>query len=342
MTEDLVTMSLEALEAFVSRVLEAMGLDGPHLTSVVQAIVAGERDDCGAHGLYRLILCLTTIRAGSVCLSAKPEVDDRGHASFKLDGRRCFAPYAHALALPILRDKARHHGISAVGINQCFHFAALWPEVETLARQGLVAFAFTSNHAWVAPAGGNKPLFGTNPMSFGWPRPDKNPYVFDFATSAVARGEIELAQRQGKPIPPDWGLDAAGNPSTSPADVLAGAMLTFGGHKGSALATMIELVAGPLIGDMTSVESLQEDDGNAAAPLGGEFIVAIEPKKLMGGEHNRNFERAERVLDAISDQGARVPAERRYRARARAQEKGVRVQAALLKEVERLAAAALR
>ncbi|PNB52334.1 oxidoreductase, partial [Pseudomonas sp. FW305-130] len=110
--------------------------------------------------------------------------------------------------------------------------AALWPEVEWLAGEGLVALAFTPSHAWVAPAGGTQPVFGTNPIAFGWPRPGRLPFVFDLATSAVARGEIELHRRAGKPVPDDWGYDAAGQATTDAEAVLAGAMRTFGGHKG--------------------------------------------------------------------------------------------------------------
>lgn len=121
-------------------------------------------------------------------------------------------------------------------------------------------------------------MFGTNPIAFGWPRPDGPPFVFDFATSMVARGEIELHRRAGKTVPDDWGVDAQGNPTTDPAAILSGAMRTFGGHKGSALAAMVELLAGPLIGDMTSRESIDWDEGRGGSPLGGELIIAIDPK----------------------------------------------------------------
>ena len=82
--------------------------------------------------------------------------------------------------------------IAALGINRCVHFSALWADIEPLTDAGLVALACTPSHAWVTPAGGSKPLFGTNPLAFGWPRAGQPAFIFDFATSAVARGEIEL------------------------------------------------------------------------------------------------------------------------------------------------------
>jgi LDH2 family malate/lactate/ureidoglycolate dehydrogenase len=70
-----------------------------------------------------------------------------------------------------------------------------------LTEAGLVGLACTPSHAWVAPAGGTRPLFGTNPIAFGWPRRDKPPFIVDMATSAAARGEIQLHQRAGKALP---------------------------------------------------------------------------------------------------------------------------------------------
>ena len=87
------------------------------------------------------------------------------------------------------------------------------------------------------------------------------------ATSAAAAA-IRMHQRAGKALPERWGIDdSQGRPTTDATEVLNGAMLTFGGHKGSALAAMVELLAGPLIGDMTSARSLAWDNGAGGLPL---------------------------------------------------------------------------
>jgi delta1-piperideine-2-carboxylate reductase len=90
-------------------------------------------------------------------------------------------------------------------------------------------------------------------------------------------------------------------------DALAGAMLAFGGHKGSALAAMVELLAGPLIGDMTSAESLAADAGRKSSPLGGELIVAIDPIGFLGVSTNHHIRRAEALFEAITTQGRACP-----------------------------------
>ena len=102
-------------------------------------------------------------------------------------------------------------------------------------------------------------------------------------------------------------------------------MLTFGGHKGSALSTMVELLAGPLIGDMTSTESMAFDGGVKAAPCHGEIIIALDPKLLGGGDSVTQNARAEHLFAGFTDQGARLPSQRRYAARARSIVHGVRI-----------------
>ncbi|MCY1460636.1 Delta(1)-pyrroline-2-carboxylate/Delta(1)-piperideine-2-carboxylate reductase [compost metagenome] len=115
-------------------------------------------------------------------------------------------------------------------------------------------------------------------------------------------------------------------------------MLTFGGHKGSALATMVELIAGPMIGDLTSAESLAFDEGSKSSPYGGELIIAIDPQRILGSEAAEYLQRAEAVFEGVTGQGARLPSQRRYEARARSEVEGVRIPRALFEEIDALRA----
>ncbi len=202
-----------------------------------------------------------------------------------------------------------------------------------MTEAGLVGLACTPSHAWVAPAGGTRPLFGTNPIAFGWPRQDKPPFIVDMATSAAARGEIQLHQRSGKALPEGWGIDSQGQPTTDAAEVLNGAMLTFGGHKGSALAAMVELLAGPLIGDMTSAESLAWDNGAGGLPYGGELILALDPQRFLGAQAPEQLARAETLFVGMQEQGARLPGERRFACRQQSERQGVIISRSLHDEI---------
>lgn len=318
---DTVTLTLDEAQALSLRTLTGNGFSEAHAQAITATIMAGQRDECHSHGLYRLLVCVATRKAGKVS-NAEPVITDAAPGLVRADAQGAYSLLALERGLPLLTQKARKQGISALAINHCYHFSALWPEVEAIAAEGLVALALTPSHAWVAPYGGTKGVFGTNPLAFAWPRPDNNPFVFDFATSAAARGEIELHRRAGKPIPEGWAVDAEGNPTTDAEAGLAGAMLTFGGHKGSALSAMIELIAGPLIGDFLSLESYAYDAGQGATPYHGELLLAIDPETFMGGNVAHHAGRAEALFDAIVGQGARLPSQRRYEARARSQASG--------------------
>jgi LDH2 family malate/lactate/ureidoglycolate dehydrogenase len=326
-------MSVEAIAAFAERVLTARGMAVDQAAAVASFIAAAERDDCASHGIYRLLGMLRTIEGGKVGLGGRPEVTEPRPGIIAIDAQRGFSPLAYAVGRPLLEARARENGLAALVVRNCYHFSALWAEVEPLAEAGLAAIAMTPSHRWVAPAGGRKPVFGTNPIAFGWPRHGHPPYVFDFATSAVARGEIELYRRAGKQVPLGWGVDADGEPTTDPAAILAGAMNAFGGHKGSALATMVELLGAALIGDLTSMESLALDDRAGGAPLHGEVIIALDPGGFAGPVGPDHLSRAETVFDAITGQGLRLPSDRRYAARQRTLREGVKVPRALLDEI---------
>ncbi|MDF3838276.1 Ldh family oxidoreductase [Cupriavidus basilensis] len=334
---DTVRLSLQEVHALVTCALRQHGFSEPHVNGVADTLVAGERDGCASHGLYRLLGCIGTLKAGKVSRDAVPELHEMAPALLRADAGGGFSQVAYRMALPRLIGKARAQGIAALGINRCVHFSALWADIEPLTDAGLVALACTPSHAWVTPAGGSKPLFGTNPLAFGWPRPRQPAFIFDFATSAVARGEIELHRRAGKPIPEGWGIDADGKPCTDAATVLDhGAMLTFGGHKGAALAAMIELLAGPLIADMTSVDSLAFDAGTRSSPMGGELIIAIDPARFLGEQCEAELARAETLFEAMVGQGARLPSQRRYQARESSLRHGVRIPRSLYDDINAL------
>lgn len=299
------------------------------------ARVIAEAEACGAksHGIYRIEGVLRTVKAGKVDPRAEPCLVEG--AILRVDARGGFSNPAFDLGLPALVERARANGMAALVIENCCHFAALWPEVEALTAQGLAGLVLCPSYATVAPIGGTRPLLGTNPLAFGWPRPGRAPYVFDFATSVAARGEIELHRRAGKPLPEGWALSAEGEPTTDPVAALSGAMLPFGGHKGSALSTMIELLAGAMIGQAMSAEALATLGTTSLTPSHGELILAFSPPAFAGGADP--FAAAETLFAGIEGQGARLPSARRQAARAQSAAQGILLTEAEAQTLRRLA-----
>lgn len=333
-----VNLSLQEAYTLAYKTLSDNGFSEEHATVIARNVTAGERDGCASHGLWRLLGIVETLRKGKVSASAQPVVVSQAPAIVKADANGAYSLLAFEQALPLLIEKTRQYGIAALAINRCVHFSALFADVEPLTDAGLVGLATTPSHAWVAPTGGTQPLFGTNPIAFGWPRGDKPPFIFDMATSAAARGEIQLHQRAGKTVPEGWGIDSDGNATTDPQAILDGAMLTFGGHKGSALAAMVELLAGPLIGDMTSAESLAWDNGAGGLPYGGELILAMDPARFLGEDAPAHLARAETLFSGMQAQGARLPGERRYQSRLASEKQGVTITQSLYDDIRALSA----
>ncbi len=334
------TVKLTADEArnLCLTVLTSSGYASDHAEAIAETLITCQFDDCQSHGLFRLFMCADTMKSGKIDGMVKPSVAASDTAIVRVNAQGGMSLLAFQSALPVLIDKTRKHGIAAMVINRCFHFSALWPEVERLSSAGLAAMAMVPSHSWVAPAGGTRGSLGTNPLAFSWPRQNKDPFTFDFATSAFARGEIELYRRAGKPLPEGVAIDSEGNPTTDPQAAMDGAMLTFGSYKGSALSIMIELLAGPLIDDLTSLESMEFADGSGGAPYHGEIILAFDPAQFSDGKIHENDARAERLFADITDQGARLPSQRRFAARARNAARGyVEISKSLYDDLQALA-----
>ena len=209
---------------------------------------------------------------------------------------------------------AKANGVAVLGINNSHHMAAMWPETEKLAEEGLVAFACTSYKPAVAPAGAIKPLFGTNPISFAWPRPGKTPVVYDMATASMAMGEVQVAKREGHKVPLGTGLTKEGKETTDPGAIAdGGVLLPFGGYKGSAIAMMVELMAGALVGDNFSFETAAKDKNDGGPPSGGEFILAISPDKTAGTDWQKHADEFFNKMKSFD--GVRLPGERRHKNR---------------------------
>lgn len=306
-------LSLTTAHALAMACLKANGCDEANAKAVADIMIIAEGDGCKSHGLFRLPGYVAALRSGKVDGTARPEVERIAPAVLRVNANGGFAPLALAESRPALIGAAREQGIAAAVLARSHHFAALWPEVEGLCEAGLVGLACTSYMPAVAPAGARKAFFGTNPMAFGWPRRDGPPMVFDQASATQAMGEVMIAARDGHELPPGVGLDAEGNPSNDPNEVLKGVLLPFGGYKGSAIAMMVELLAAGLVGEHFSYEAAKNDNADGGPPAGGEFLLAIDPARF--GDANWMDHCEDFFARLLSLEGTRLPGARRHKNR---------------------------
>ena len=180
-----------------------------------------------------------------------------------------------------------------------------------MAENNLIGIACTAYKPSVAPAGAKKPLFGTNPISFAWPRKNNTPVVYDMATSTMAMGEVQVAARDGHKVPFGTGLNKDGEKTDNPSEIAnGGVLLTFGDYKGSAIAMMIELLAAGLVGDLFSFEAKEEDNNDGGPARGGEFIMALSPELIAGKNWNEHAEKFFEQMTSLD--GVRLPGQRRH------------------------------
>jgi delta1-piperideine-2-carboxylate reductase len=308
-----IAMSLEEIGELAMRVFSINGCDAANTEALVRTVVNAERDGSHSHGLFRVPGYVASLRSGKVNGRASPEVSHKTPAVVTVDGANGYTPLAIERGVPTLTEAANRLGVAVMAITDTHHFAALWPETEAIAAQGLIGMACVCYMPFVAPAGGNRPLFGTNPVSFAWPRPGRPPVVVDMATAAMAHGELQVAAREGRSVPLGTGLDENGKLTTDPGAILKGMLLPFGGYKGSAIALLVELLAAGAIGERFSFEAAENDNKDGGPPRGGEFMLAMSPEIIGGPNWAQHCEGFFHRFDAI--EGTRLPGSRRHRNR---------------------------
>jgi len=299
---------------------------------LAETMADAERDGAHSHGIFRLAGNLGSLDSGWVDGKAVPVVEDVAPGFVRVDGRNGFALAAFAAARELFVGKARTNGIALLSVRRSHHFGALWPDIEPFAREGFLALMMVNSMTSVVPHGGTRKLYGTNPLGFAVPRPGGDPMVFDQASSAWSNGDVQIARREGRALPPGVGVDRDGKPTTDPNAVLeGGALLPFGGHKGSSVAMMMEVMAAALAGGNFSFEVDWREFPGAATPNTAQTIILIDPSR---GAPQDFAARIEVLIDAIHDAGqSRLPADRRYANRRESERLGIGIPAAELAKI---------
>lgn len=331
-----IVVPLQAILETASAALVRAGCDAANAEATAEVIARAEADGCASHGVFRLPGFLAALKCGKAKGDATPNVTRLAPGVVRIDGGRGLSPLPTKVARREIAELARTNGIAAAAITDVHHFSALWIDIEALVEAGLGALVCTAYVPFVAPAGATQRFFGTNALAFGFPT-NEGGFIFDQASAATARGELQIAARDGKLAPEGAGVGPDGRPTRDPLQILLGAQSPFGGHKGSSIALMVELLAGVLIGQPTSPEAGRieaalgalEDTG---PPNGGMMMIAFDPDRFgdpVGWRaHASAFFGELRALP-----GVRLPGDRRRADRERVAREGVRLPASLWRQV---------
>lgn len=328
--DDIYRLSLAALQGSGASSLQA----APVATSVRDAEAQGIRNV----GLGYLPIYCEHLRCGKVKGDAEPRIIEAAPAVLRVDAGHGFCHPAFLLAMPRFVEMAARCGVAALAITNSYSAGVVGWFVERLCAHNLVALAFANTSPCIAPWGGTKPLFGTNPLAFAAPRPNAPPIVVDMAASATARVNILDAAARGEEVPASWVIDLHGAPTTDPKALAAGGSVgPLGGAKGYGLAFMVEVLAAGLTGAQWSCEA-SSFGGNEGGPPGvGQLFIALAPSRT-GGE--QMGERLSGLAALIAAQPhSRLPGDKRHRHRERAARDGVDVPEELVSVLEGYASA---
>jgi len=326
------TLALHEAEELATDALVRNRTAPENARPTAKALVLAEADGIKSHGLIRLPLYAAQAKKGKVDGFATPSVARPRPGVAVIDANNGFAYPAINVALELLPHMARAGGIAAAGIGRSHHCGAAGHHAERLAEAGLVALFVANGPAAMAPWGGSRAVFGTNPIAFACPLPRRAPIVVDLSLSKVARGNVLAAAEKGERIPEGWALDESGKPTTDAKAALTGTMVPLGDAKGTALALMVELLAAGLTGSNFAAEASTYFDAEGPPSMTGQFIIALDPEAFASG-----VERFAALARSIEEQdGARLPGMRRLILRKQAQASGLEVSDALLGKIKAL------
>lgn len=292
-------ISAQELTRATCEMLMAVGLSQEHADCVAGALVYAELRGQGSHGVSRLLdiyvrrlLLRATNPQPRITIAAEHE----GVAV--VDGDNGPGPVVGSYCMNLAISKAEVYGIGAVAARNSNHYGAAAYYLQTAVDAGMLAMTTTNAPPNMPPWGGREPFLGTNPLAFGAPAGRHDPILLDMATSVVAKGKIQLMEKEGyTSIPEGWALDDQGRPTTSLVGALSGMMVPIGGHKGYGLTVIVEILSallsgadyGPHLGSMY----MDLDRGQNV----GHFFLALSLHAL--GSKQQVLDRMDALIDEI-------------------------------------------
>ncbi len=326
------SVTLEDARAAVAAALMRSHTAENAAQSVASALVGAEAIGQIGHGLRRVIAYAAQARSGKVDGSARPKAERTAPGVLSIDAGHGFAYPALDLAVEQLPALVAAQGIAMAAVRRSHHCGAMGLFTEALAERGVVALMLANTPGAIAPWGGRRALFGTNPLAFAVPLEGDAPIVVDLSLSTVARGKVMAAAQKDEPIPEGWAFDADGRPTTDAKAALAGTMAPIGDAKGTALALTVELLAAGLVGANYAYEASSFFDAEGPPPGVGQLLIGFDPSVSGGEAVVGRFAELAGLVD--SEPGARLPGRRRQALRAAAEANGLTVDEALMASID--------
>ncbi len=281
-------ISAARLEQVCESILRSAGASEEDAQVVAEHLVENDVIGHRSHGVLRLWDYIEAVKAGALIPTARPEIHRDTLTTAQVDGCWGFGQVVATFAMKLAIDKASSAGVGAVTIRRVNHIGRLGRYGEQATAAGLVSLMFTNGGGHglnQAPFRGAERRLCSNPISIAVPSGLAGPFLLDMATSVAAEGKVRMYRARGSQTPDGWIIDGLGRPSTDPEDFVGGgALLPLGreeGHKGYALAFMVELLAGVLSGGGISGDPARSFSNDS-------MIVAMDPTRFVAADELRS------------------------------------------------------
>jgi LDH2 family malate/lactate/ureidoglycolate dehydrogenase len=277
------------------RVFQSLNMP-PHIAdAATEALVEADLRGINSHGIRLLPLYLERAANGQLIPDAEPETIHETDTTAVLDACQGMGHYASTVTMRRACEKASRRGLGAAVVRRNNHNGAISHYAISAARRGMIGVACTACAPRVAPHGGKSGLHGTNPIAYAIPRRDDDPIVFDFSTGYSA-AKLKAAADRGESLPAGRFLNAAGKPSTDPADLMTGWILPVAGPIGYGLGLLVDVLTGALAD--SPIGRQIPDVKNASGPYHGCFFaLALDPAAFSGAASF--YERVETLIEQI-------------------------------------------
>jgi LDH2 family malate/lactate/ureidoglycolate dehydrogenase len=273
----------EQLRAWTAGIVELLGTPPDIAADVAEVLVASDRRGIASHGTARMPIYVALVDAGVLDPAARPARDAGRGAIARFDANNGWGHHAARVATDWAIEAALEHGIASAVVHHSNHYGIAGWYALRAAEHGLIGISLTNTSPVVAPTRSAAQMLGTNPIAVAAPAGRHGTFCLDMATSAVSRGQIEVAARRGEAVPVGWAINADGRPATTVEDALAGALQPLGGaeessgYKGYGLALVVEMLTGILAGSTIGPDIVPLfSESHGVADLGHGFIV-IDP-----------------------------------------------------------------
>lgn len=270
----------EPLREFATNILQQVGLPKNHADDAAEVMLWASLRGVDTHGIRNLKrYYVNWLLDGTLNPQPEFQIEYETPISARADGDRGIGLAGACWGMRLAIEKAADAGVGFVSMRNSHHLGAAGCFAHMAVEHDMIGMCTTGflfangNDTGVLPVFGMRPMLSTNPLAVAFPSQTESPFVLDMATSAVPFNRVELMQERGESIPPGWGFDVDGNPTTDPAAIRQlqplGGSREQGGHKGYGLAMIVEILSAVLSGGWRPQAEVQQPTNDESLSAAG-------------------------------------------------------------------------